>query len=141
MQNGYVIIMDESMDLYAEDNFEIFKFKHSEKLSNFIFNKMQDGKLVFPNEGLLSCMDQIEIIKNSRHFSNEAFEYAMGKSKSIIDKDLCLNRLQTLNYSIGITSINISRQRIRFIDRKYQNFSLEKSCGITLTTRLVHKPL
>lgn len=141
MQYGYAIKMDESMDLYTDVNFEKLKFKHSEKLSNLVFDKMQAGKLIFPNEGLLSCMDQIENIKDSKCFSSDAFEYAASKSKSIIDKDIYLNKLLSLNYTIGTTSVNISRQRIRFIDRKYQNFSLEKCYGISISTRLIHKPL
>lgn len=52
MQNGYGIYMRDEQPLQSDNDFEKLRFIHSEELSNWIFEEMKGGELVYPHEGL-----------------------------------------------------------------------------------------
>ncbi|GAB6179009.1 hypothetical protein JCM14036_03280 [Desulfotomaculum defluvii] len=140
MQTGYAMLMNDQMDLQNDSSFEIYKFKHSEKLCNFIYNKMDHGKKIYPHEGLNSVKDQIELIDKSREFSHEAFEYAYSKTDQNLNISYWEQLLMKYKYYIGKSPINLSRQRIRAINRTYEKFDFEKTYNIKLVSRLVYTP-
>lgn len=136
MQTGYVMLMNEQMDLQNDSSFEMYKFKHSEKLCNLIYTKMERGKKIYPHEGLNSVKDQIELIYQCREFSHEAFNYAYSKTDQKIDIRDWEQLVMKYQYYIGKSPINLSRQRIKAIDRAYKEFDFEKTYKIKLVYRL-----
>ncbi|KUK65827.1 MAG: Uncharacterized protein XD84_0263 [Desulfotomaculum sp. 46_80] len=140
MQTGYAMLMNDQMDLQNNSGFEMYKFKHSEKLCNLIYKKMNRGKKIYPHEGLNSVKDQIELIEQCREFSHEAFEYAYSKADQKIDIGDWEQLLTKHQYYIGKSPINLSRQRIRAVNRAYEKFDIEKTYNIKLVSRLCYIP-
>jgi len=141
MQTGYAMLMNEQMDLQNDSSFEMYKFKHREKLCNLIYKKMDCGKKIYPHEGLDSVKEQIELIEQCREFSHEAFEYAYSKANHKIDIRDWEQLVMKYQYYIGKSPINLSRQRIRSINRVYEKFDFEKTYNIKLVSRLCYVPM
>ena len=146
MQYGYGIYMSEDYSLQNDISFEKLKFRHDEKLSQDVYNKMKEGELIYPHEGLNSFDDIICQIKNAINFTDGAFEYAFQNNTYFTDKTYCKLRLE--QYEIDNKFITIGndhpytlcRQRRRRLDKQYETFSLEKSYNIKPVTRLVSPP-
>ncbi|MDA3815963.1 MAG: FRG domain-containing protein [Prolixibacteraceae bacterium] len=141
MQNSYVAKIDESKSLQDDTSFQILRFKHSEFLCNFIFNKMKKGKLIYPHEGLSSLSDYIEHIKQKKIFTQEIFDYTIQKPDfKNVKKDNIKKLLDKYDYQIINASNYIPKNKIEEINNNYHNFDIEKSYNIKLTTRLVYIP-
>ncbi len=147
MQYGYGIKLETEYPLQHDFIFEKLRFRHNEKLSREVYELMDGGKKIYPNEGLNAFEDQINGIRNASVFSDAAFDYAFEKSRNFTDKEKCRKKiLDTKILGIPITlgtdmhPFKLSRQRKRCLDRYYQGFSLEKEYGIKLTYRLCYTP-
>lgn len=146
-QHAYGMHMEQPYPLQGDRTFERLIFRHNEKLSQNVFDLMEGGKKVYPQEGLNDFQDVIDLIKSAVAFSDEAFEYAIEKNQYFKDKDTAIRMLQD-RLILGVpVSINgeghpftVSRQRIRRMNRKYERFSVEKEYGIDIHYRLVCKP-
>lgn len=146
-QHAYGIHMEKPYLLQNDRIFERLIFRHNEKLSQNIFDMMEGGKKVYPQEGLNGFQDVIDSIKGATEFSDEAFEYAIEKNEFFTDKDTAIKMLQErliLGVPVSINGKNhpftVSRQRIRRMNRKYERFSVEKEYGINIHYRLTCKP-
>ncbi|MCD7729533.1 MAG: FRG domain-containing protein [Clostridia bacterium] len=147
-QYGYILyINDPFYTLQSDSHFEKLHFKQSEKLSEHIFELMDCGKKIYPQEGITELSDIIKNIANATTFSQEAFEAIYSENKERVGEyfeniDEFLNGLQNSKLfgetlKIGLSHPwQLSRQRKRAIDRAYADFSLEKM-GIKLHSRLV----
>ncbi len=133
-QSAYSLYFSDNNDLKNDDRFELFKFKHSTALSNYIYNKMGNGNEVYPREGLITIIDQLHLLQNAKEFSNESFEIYI-KDASSIDKQKLINDLKEINVSIGKSPLNLSRNRIREFNRKLKKMKLEEYLGVNFSTR------
>lgn len=71
-QNGYVYPMRYAKDLLEDHFFEKLRFRQSEELSSYVYKMMDEGKKVFPNEGITEVQSILEQkIQNSVHFTDE----------------------------------------------------------------------
>lgn len=147
MQHGYGIRMMEEFPLQEDSTFGKLRFRHSEKLSKEIFERMDQGRLIYPHEGLLDLMDIVECIKQSSVFTEDAFDYAFNNNSYFTDKFSCRKLLSESTILSGKKIIigdthpfYLSRQRKRKLDRIYNDFSIEKEYGIKLMTRMIRKP-
>nr|DAL96897.1 MAG TPA: FRG domain [Caudoviricetes sp.] len=139
-QYGYAYVMQENDDLYNDNVFQIKKFKHSIELSNEIFQRMEGGKRIFPNEGLVDIVDEINQIKEADIFSNEAFESVLSHFKfNSLDVDI-KKELEYRGINIGKSLIKLSRQRVRKIDRDYEKMGFLKESLLPLHSRQVYVP-
>lgn len=140
MQHAYGIEMLSDLPLQEDNKFEKLRFRHDERLSLFVYNKMNQGRLIYPHEGLSCFNDIISDISESNDFLEEDFNYAIGKSGYFNDLKICKEEL--LNRGIMISSEcdikGLTRQRFKSFDRKYENFSIEKCYGINPTTRMTY---
>lgn len=143
MQHGYGIYMAKDNSLQKDITFEKLRFKHSEKLSQDVFNLMEAGRKIYPHEEFNVFDDIINIIKNTNTFSIKAFEYAKDKLNYFSSpEDLHEAIIKVPNFfdrSIKVTTVpayKLSRQRRRNFDRKFKNFSIEKAYNIELMSRL-----
>ena len=146
MQTGYGIFMNEPFPLQDDIQFEKLYFRHDEKLSKWIYKEMEQGKKVYPNEGLEDFFDVIDAIIKTNVFSEEAFLFGMQHSKYFRDElsvKECLAKVRLFDVPIKIESsnvFNLSRQRLRRMNHKTKDLDFEKYLGIKLSTRLVCYP-
>src|SRR6056297_495533 len=143
MQHGYGIYMRKPFPLQNDNQFEKLRFRHSEKLSKEIFERMEGGKLIYPQEGLKDIEFIIENIKTSKTFSYEAFEYALNRNHyyRCSDKDICLKDLRNMIVDGEYIKIeerhpwHLSSLRKKKIDSAYDDFSIERQYNIKVITR------
>lgn len=145
-QHAYAIHMETPFPLQEDISFEKLHFRHSVEFSQAIFHKMQDGRLIYPQEGLNDFDDVIEQIKHATTFSQQAFDQVFEQSSDFANEDECKKVLAAstlFNRPITISEpdrIKVSRQRLKRFNRKYENFDLEKAYGIKPVTRLIYAP-
>lgn len=73
-QSGYIYPMRNEQSLQENWHFEKMRFKYSVELSQQVFQMMDEGKKVFPNEGIMELRNYIESIKHSVTFSMEELQ-------------------------------------------------------------------
>ena len=146
-QYGYGMHMKTSIPLQNNLSFEKLHFRHNEKLSRDVYELMDCGKKIYPEEGLDDFQDIIDSIIHATVFSEAAFLSALQKNDLFSQADSY--RLELEKSSICPTAIRIcgkqhpfevSRQRIRRANRKDEGFSIEEKYGIQLGTRPVYIP-
>jgi len=137
-QYGYALKMENETPLQQDVRFEKLKFRHSEQLSSRVFKLTEQGKKIFPDEGLSKVADIIDYINGTELFSNDDFEYVCAKhgikNKDELKDDLIKNHISFTKEK----TYDLSRQRKRAIDRLYKDFDLEKNYNIKLTGRLMY---
>lgn len=149
-QHSYGICMKNAFPLQEDSQFEKLHFRHDEKFSREMFEKMDCGRKIYPQEGLNQFDDIIEQIKHTTIFSREAYDIALMDEDSeftgtevqkLIDDRECYKKI--FGSEIIITDeepIKVSRQRIKACNIHYDGFSIEKKYGIKLHTRWVYVP-
>lgn len=142
MQHGYGIWMEEAMDLTKKESvFKILKFEHSVGLSEYIFEKMDRGERIYPQEGLKIIEDELEELRNTKKIP----EFILNKTYELTDFKLkySVNSLKELlnKYGYTITSepLKIAEEKIEKINQNYEGFDIEKTYGIKLSTRLIYR--
>lgn len=73
-QSGYIYPMRNELPLQENWHFEKMRFKQSVVVSQQVFEMMDSGKKVFPNEGVNKLRDYIEQIKHSVVFTKGELE-------------------------------------------------------------------
>lgn len=146
-QHGYGIHMKQPNPLQENLLFEKLWFRHDEKFSKEIYEKMDCGKKIYPQEGLVQFNDVIEEIKKTTHFSKAAYSIALEKNElsnteihSLMEECDCVKIFGNEIIISEEEPIKVSRQRIRAFNRKYERFSIEKDYGIKLFCRPVFIP-
>lgn len=146
-QYGYGLYMKHSIPLQENLMFEKLHFRHNEKLSQRIYEMMDGGKKIYPEEGLDGFYDIIDNIIHATNFSEEAFLSALEKNGLTEQSDkyrLTLEKSRICPKPILICGnehpFRVARQRIRRANRKDEHFSIEKNYGIRLGTRMVYAP-
>lgn len=144
-QHAYAIHMETPFPLQEDISFEKLHFQHSAEFSQAIFHKMQDGRLIYPQEGLNDFDDVIEQIKHATAFSQQAFDQVFEQSSDFKNEDECKKILaastlfdKPITISETEHPIKVSRQRLKRFNRKYENFDIEKAYGIKPITRFVY---
>ena len=74
-QNAYVFPMRESEPLQMNNKFEKWRFEQTEELSNYVYEMMDCGRKVYPEEGITSISDIIKKIQESNIFSEDDIQY------------------------------------------------------------------
>lgn len=143
MQNGYGIYMRNPQPLQNDCEFEKLRFRHSEKLSQRVFDMMRGGELVYPHEGLKEVQFIIDQIREECVFSEEALQYALYRSHyyRVFDENRAKDDLGGFEIDGKKISIiddhnwKLSSGRRKRIDALYRDFSVEKRYGITIFDR------
>lgn len=77
-QTGYACLLPSDMNLLEHvAGFKKYLFKQDSMFCKKVFENMEGGKLIYPNEGLNSFTDQIEIIAECKYFSEESIREAV----------------------------------------------------------------
>ena len=143
MQNGYGIYMRNPQPLQEDCEFEKLRFRHSEKLSQAVFDMMKGGELIYPHEGLKEVQFLIDQIRRETRFSEEAFRYALYRSHyyQVNEPDKALEDLSSFRIEgqrVEITQAHpwkLSSGRRKKIDAIYRHFSVQDWYGILVLDR------
>lgn len=73
-QSGYIYPMRNERPLQENGKFEKLRFRHSVELSQQVFQMMDEGRKVFPNEGITELGEYIEQIKHSVVFAMDELQ-------------------------------------------------------------------
>lgn len=146
-QTGYVLQMKEDEDFKYNTVFRRMFFEHSTKLSEGVFEYMENGDGIYPQEPLRMFDEEIDKMKIGTTFSSDVFEAALARLNLTEQKDEMLRLLREAdfrtnynfygNIEIGqnLHPVTISRQRINRLNLKTETSTPEKDNGIELTTR------
>lgn len=115
-QSGYIMPMMKSRCLQEDARFEKMRFLQSEELSNQVFEMMDKGKKVFPNEGIKLALDTLRCIQKSSAFSEDDMSYAYDFGE--IDKKIFPTiddfKKGLCNYRINGKAINVQKDEIEY---------------------------
>ena len=85
-QSGYIYPMRNLAPIQEDWHFEKLRFRQSVELSQQVYQMMDGGKKVFPNEGVTELRYYIDRIKHSTHFSMD--ELTAAYENDGVDKKL-----------------------------------------------------
>lgn len=141
MQYSYGIWMDESMDLTEkESGFEMLKFEHSEELSQYVFEKMQNGNKIYPQEGLKIIEEELEDLKNRKVISENVFKLTYKAMELELPPSKLKKLLKENGYILDGEALTINPIKIKLVNEFYKDFDIEDSYGIKLSGRFIYTP-
>ncbi|MBO4733541.1 MAG: FRG domain-containing protein [Clostridia bacterium] len=98
-QSAYIIESAESYDMYKDLNFAKVKFRHTEEFCRYIYDEMDEGRKIYPEENTQSMERIIKRIKDSKEYSLKAFNIALQQLEIANNKKEDMEiRLQQLGY-------------------------------------------
>lgn len=115
-QSGYIYPMRNSFSLQEDWHFEKLRFRQSAELSQLVYQMMDEGRKVFPNEGVTELRDYIEQIKHAVIFSADELQAAYELDG--IDRTLFPTIDDLKNFLVGYATsdgvVSIQDEPIRF---------------------------
>lgn len=117
-QHGYMLLCSsDSYDMYHDLNFEKFKFKLNKDICNWIYNEMDKGNKIYPENDFPNIEKIINTINNATYFSENVI-YDFIKEKNITMSNI-RSYLHNLGYSIHKKNNYISQSKLRKINKYY----------------------
>ena len=115
-QSGYIMPMMKARCLQEDSRFEKMRFLQSEELSNQVFEMMDKGKKVFPNEGIKLALNTLRCIQKSSVFSEDDMSYAydFGEIDKTIFPTVDDLKKGLCNYKINGDAINIQKDEVEY---------------------------
>lgn len=118
-QSGYTIpVRNIHFDLFQDIGFHKFKFRLTEEICNWIYNEMEQGKKIYPNEvnGITEMVNRINLTKV---FSKEAFDKVFDAYKPQKSKEEIIELLKNENVIIKDDFVLITDDEIAKIDKEW----------------------
>lgn len=153
-QYGYGLHMRDSIPLQNHAAFERLCFRHSEALSQAVYELMDEGRKIYPEEGLDAFQDVLDAIASATAFSESAFAAALAKNRLDGKADEYRSKLERFQVTLERETehgaercqervsicgeqhpFSLSRKRVRLFNRKDRGFSIEEHYHIQLNTR------
>lgn len=78
-QSGYLVQAAQSYDMFKDASFQKMRFRLTENICNRIFEEMQGGALVYPNESFGTCDDVVSTIRESKQYTKKALQIALNR--------------------------------------------------------------
>lgn len=139
-QSGYIYPMRNGNSPIDNYRFEKLEFPQSPEFSQKIFEMMNGGKKVFPNEGISRVISQIREMRTSLDFSNEDFEIIYNHDDTIRKMYSSKNEMMDsmVTYSFDGDKIAISQNNVEYktdpktkdeINAQYDAIDLGKYVG------------
>ena len=137
-QSGYVFPMYYDISISDTRTFEKIYIPLTTELSNRIFELMDKGKKIFPNEGINEVRNIIDEIKQNVIFSTDDLKYAFYEQTKYTDFHSFKNEIENYDYN-GYKIIlqedeveySISKEKIDEINAKYDDINLlEPTAGM-----------
>ena len=139
-QSGYVMPVRTDSPLQENKYLEKMRFRQSVKLSERVYEMMDGGKKVFPEEGISEAMPTIRRIQNSHTFSKDDMKCAYENDEASRDVFPTLDSLYDAlqDFSLDGTHIIVQdepvtyplpRSTMRRINKKYNQTDIMKYIG------------
>lgn len=120
-QYGYMLwANDPKYDLLRDPLFDKFRFEQDEELCCWIYEEMDRGNKVYPNDDIPHLDQYMGKIRDSRRISQYTFESVIDAGYSGRDKESIRKALQRIGYSVVSGQMEyITHNRLRKINRQY----------------------
>lgn len=118
-QSAYTIQTYPDFDLKKFPIFQKLKFRLTEEICNWIFEKMDKGKKIFPNEFSKEFMDFVDKVRATKQFSTRIFENTYDecyKNENSISKESLRECLSKNGYQIIDGYEILSEKELKFMD-------------------------
>lgn len=125
-QSGYVYPMKTIDDIRHNGEFERLRFPQTAEFSNYIFQMMDEGKRIYPEEGITKAMGVLEQMRGTLRFSEDdllwAYEYDEGDKKEFPSIGQLRDALQSKEvahliedaYGVANGQITISENEVEY---------------------------
>lgn len=119
-------------DLFLDKRFDKFKFRLTEEICNWIFDEMQQGALIYPNDDVPDISAEIEGINTITMFSHGVFE-EVAKDFNISHQyyDDLIKMLKKVDIEIKENVTVIEPNKLEQINQDYSAEKVMKMIGIT----------
>lgn len=120
-QSGYTIpVKDIRFNLFQDIGFHKFKFRLTEEICNWIYDEMEQGKKIYPNEvnGLTEIVNKIN---QTKIFSKDAFDKAFEVYKPQKSKEEIIELLKNENIIIKDDFVLITDDEIAKLDKEWED--------------------
>ena len=116
-------------DLYLDEQFDKAKFRLDEEFCEWIYEEMDRGKKIYPNQDVPDIGKYISKIAHTTIFSNDIFQFYCRKKGYGAQKSKALKELLELNgfYIIDKELSIITKDELKQLNEKY---SLEDALKI-----------
>lgn len=131
-QHGYMLLTSSEDDLFLDKRFDKFKFRLTEEICNWIFDEMQQGALIYPNDDVPDISAEIEGINTITMFSQGVFE-EVAKDFNISHQyyDDLIKMLKKVGIEIKENVTVIEPNKLEQINQDYSAEKVMKMIGIT----------
>ena len=137
-QHGYMILVKNmDYDMFHDKMFEKFRFELTEEVCRWVFNEMDQGNKVYPNEDVPDISGYMSKINNTTRFSQSVFEL-MLKDFNFSEEEGKLLQAELEKYGIHIVMGDISHityNQLRKINKKYTIDRAIELVGVTPIAR------
>lgn len=124
-QKAFALKMNRGENINNFSGVEKFLFRHDRQAAQIIYNRMNKGNLLFPNDALISVSNKI---KRSKKFSVLSFRRAIQESLDLmlseieISNELKNRGIKIVNYQVN----NISKKEMSDISKQWENSEKQK---------------
>ena len=134
-QSGYIYPLRYGKPLNEDCRFERMRFKQSVQISEIVFEMMDRGKKVFPQEGITEIRDVLRQIQNTKRFTNDdlvcAYDIDGVNRKVFPTIDAIKKELEEQGYFISEDEVQypIDSEIWKVVNEKYDGKDLLKPIG------------
>lgn len=118
-QNAYIIEAASSYDIYQDPSFNKYKFRLTPEICEWIFEEMDRGEAIYPNEIFGTCEDVVATVMQSECFSECVFNGAMRHLNLLPDSDNIRKHLEQRGVHIMPTVDICSEDRKKEIENTF----------------------
>ena len=130
-QHGYMLLTKTNYDLFRDERFDKFKFRLTEEICNWIFEEMDQGTKVYPNNDIPDISLEIEKINKQMTFSRDVFNNAAnGFRLHGEERDNVLTILKQYDFDIVGTVSVIMPEKLAEINKTYSAENAMQKPGI-----------
>lgn len=116
-QSAYAMaVKNIDFDLFRYPLFKKFKFRHSKKLCEWIFNEMEQGNKIFPNEFSSGIFEIVSKINNANEFSIQSVEMAKRYFKPNLTLKEIICKLKDFGLEVTTNQKLFSKQELSKIN-------------------------
>ncbi|MGI6438472.1 MAG: hypothetical protein ACOX0D_10660 [Sphaerochaeta sp.] len=139
-QYAYAVYLPYPYELLERTiGFRKFFFKHDHKMCQEIFETMEGGKVLYPEEGLLRLQDQINSIASAKVFTEESIDILAKQME--LPTEILLNKLKTFQYSSSSGALyNVSQANFDAINAYYDEHNIFRNLQIMIRKVYPGKP-
>lgn len=126
-QHGYLVFSHPAHDLFLDRSFAKVKFRHSEELCQWIFERMDGGEKIYPRKGEKEISLLAEMINSSNCFSRAAFMNAAQRlGIPAAQTDEYEQRLKTRNILLVEKNDWLTAEQIEMVNKTYTPETIEQ---------------